>query len=301
MTDTEKRPTILCVGRLYCDLIFTDLQRLPSLGTEVYAEGFGLHAGGGAYIAAAHFALLGHHAALASFLPPAPFHDLVVTEIERAGVDISLSRPSPRHQDPQITVAMVAQGDRAFLTRKSGPPFPTLCAADIMRIGAGHIHIGELATLCECPWLVAAAREAGATISLDCGWDETLDADQIARLIASVDVFLPNEAEADYLRTIGLTDPFAPLTVTKQGAKGAMAVCADTTLTMPSAPAQVVDTTGAGDAFNAGFISAWLGGRGLADCLRAGNAMGARAIECRGGFRADHTPTHAAQSARLAC
>ena len=70
--------TVLSVGRLYCDLIFTDLPRMPTMGTEVYAGGFGVHAGGGAFITAAHLAALGHPSALsaipavASSAPPTP-------------------------------------------------------------------------------------------------------------------------------------------------------------------------------------------------------------------------------------
>lgn len=300
MTDAAKRETVICVGRLYCDLIFTDVLRMPSLGTEVFAGGFGLHAGGGAYITAAHFAWLGHHAALSSFLPNPPFRDLVVTEVQGAGVDLSLCKPSEKDHDPQVTVAIVANGDRAFITRNAGAPAPELRAQDIARIGARHVHVGELASLCACPELLPAAREAGASISLDCGWDETLTADQIGGLIAGVDVFLPNEGEVAHLRAIGVSEPFAPLTVIKRGAQGATAISREGELSAAAEPAHVVDTTGAGDAFNAGFVSAWLSGRDLRDSLRAGNAMGARAIAGRGGFHADVPDPNPARSGTFA-
>lgn len=286
MTTAVRRDTVLCVGRLYCDLIFTEVPRMPSLGTEVFANGFGLHAGGGAFITAAHFASLGHRAAISSFVPNPPFRDLVIAEVEGAGVDLSLCRPAEREHDPQVTVAIVANGDRAFLTRNAGAPAPELCANDISRIGARHVHVGELATLCASPGILSAAREAGASISLDCGWDETLTAERIGGLIAGVDVFLPNEGEVAHLRGIGVSEPFAPLTVIKNGAQGATAVSEEGELSAPAEQASVVDTTGAGDAFNAGFVSAWLSGHGLSESLRAGNSMGARAIAHRGGFHA---------------
>lgn len=279
------RPTVLSVGRLYCDLIFADTPRMPSLGTEVYAGGLSLHAGGGAFITAAYFAALGHGSALASFLPAPPFRDTVADEIAAAGVDLSLSRPAPGGADPQITLAMVSGGDRAFLTRRAGPPMPALSAADLRALGAQHLHIGELATLVECPDLPRAAQAAGATVSLDCAWDETMTAAALEGLLTGIDVFLPNETEAQHLGALGLARPWAPLTVVKRGAAGATLWSDGPDLSAPAMPVAAVDTTGAGDAFNAGFLSAWLGGQPLAECLASGNRMGARAISGRGGFQ----------------
>lgn len=285
------RPAVICAGRLYCDLIFTDVPRLPSMGTEVYAGGLGLHAGGGAFITAAYLASLGHRTGLASFIPAPPFRDVIVPELKAAGLEIGFCGALGRGDDPQVTVVMAGDDDRAFLTRRSGPAAPELRARDLREFDAVHVHIGELATLVECPGLVAVAREAGATISLDCGWDEDLPMSSVRALLAQVDVFLPNEAEVAHLRDHGLTGPFAPLTVIKKGAAGAAALHEGKELTSPAECVEVVDTTGAGDAFNAGFLSAWLSDEPLPACLRAGNALGARAISGRGGYQpSQHQP-----------
>lgn len=287
MGGSRDRPGILCVGRLYCDLIFTDVPRLPSLGTEVYAGALGVHAGGGAYITAAYLAALGERALLAGFLPRPPFGIAVAAEIEAAGIDAALCRPAGPGDDPQITVSVVASGDRAFLTRRAGPAFPAIATADLVRRGIGHVHVGELATLAEQPGLIEAARASGATLSLDCGWDEGLTGADLGRLVSAVDVFLPNAAEAQRLRDLGLPEPFAPLTVVKRGAEGASAVTGGREVRDPARPATVVDTTGAGDAFNAGFLSAWTRGEPLEACLRSGNEMGGHAVSGRGGFHGD--------------
>ena len=285
MTASGDKPGILCAGRLYCDLIFTDVPCLPSLGTEIYAGGFGLHAGGGAFITAAYLTALGHPTALASFVPGPPFSDAVLADMDCAGLDISLCGVQGSDLDPQITVAIAMQGDRAFLTRRSGMATPDLSEADLTRLRIGHVHVGELATLIENPALAVVARAAGATVSLDCGWDDTVPTECIASALEAVDVFLPNSGEVAWLRELGLREPFAPVTVTKKGAAGATVTQGGITITAPAEPARVVDTTGAGDAFNAGFLSAWLAGKPLSDCLRRGNAMGAGAISHRGGFR----------------
>ena len=277
-------PVVLSVGRLYCDLIFTDLARMPTMGTEIYAGGFGVHAGGGAFITAAHLASLGHASALSAVLPPQPFAALLADDLARAGLDLRLCRTQPAGDEPQVTVALVGQGDRAFVTRRVGPACPPLEASDLTGIGATHVHIGELATLIERPEIIALARSAGATVSLDCSWDDGLGAADIADAIADVDVFLPNEAEVQHLIDIGVPLSRFPLTAIKQGAAGATALVKGERIHEPAKPVTVVDTTGAGDAFNAGFVSAWLAGETLQTCLRAANAQGAKAITQRGGF-----------------
>jgi len=273
---------VLCVGRLYCDLVFGDVPRLPTPGHEVFAGALSLHAGGGALITAAHLADLGRAAHLAAFWPVAPFRDTVVGDVARSGVGHSLCRATTA-PDPQITVAISGATDRAFLTRRTGPAVPPLSAADLVRLKIGHLHIGELATLTEAPHLIELARANGLTVSLDCSWDDGTTA-AAAALIAQVDVFFPNIEEAAQLSALGVITPFAPLTVIKQGSGGAKAVSRDQTLTVPAHSVVVIDTTGAGDAFNAGFIDRWLAGEPLAQCLAAGNARGAAAVQHFGGL-----------------
>lgn len=282
------RPVVLCVGRLYCDLIFTDLPRMPTMGTEIYAGGFGVHAGGGAFITAAHLAALGHVSALSAMLPPQPFGQILSDDLEEAGIDLRLCGTLPAGDAPQVTVALAGKGDRAFVTRRSGPAFPPLEAGDLTGIGTAHVHIGELATLIERPEIVRVARSAGATISLDCSWDDSLAAADIADAVASVDLFLPNDAEVAHLRDIGVPESRFPLTAIKQGPGGATALVDGRKVHAPARPVEVVDTTGAGDAFNAGFISAWLAGESVDACLRSGNLQGAGAVAQRGGF---HRPS----------
>ncbi|MBM7069804.1 carbohydrate kinase family protein [Actibacterium sp. 188UL27-1] len=284
MTQGATSLAILCAGRFYCDLIFTDVPRLPSLGTEVFAGAMGLHPGGGAFITGAHLASLGHRVALASVLPGAPFREAVMPEMERAGLDLDLCRPQAPGLDAQVTVAIAGQNDRAFLTRRSGPALPDLPADAFAMCGAAHLHIGELATLVERPDLIEIARRAGASISLDCGWDEGLLPSDIGDALTGIDIFLPNEAEADWISDMGLSGQLPPLTVIKRGSAGATALIDGQEITAAAKPVQAIDTTGAGDAFNAGFLSAWLAGRPPLACLSHGNALGARAISDRGGF-----------------
>ncbi|QMU59200.1 MAG: carbohydrate kinase [Boseongicola sp.] len=285
MSERAQDQTILCVGRLYCDLIFTGVPRFPKMGTEVFADGFGLHAGGGAFITAAHLSRLGNRVALGAFLPTVPFQDVVHGELVKAGLETAFCQTAAPGADPQLTVAITDSSDRAFLTRRSGAAYPEISVAELRRFSVKHIHIGELATLVERPNIVGVARAAGASVSLDCGWDDGLAANDIGSIIGDIDLFLPNESEARHLKSIGVPEPMTALTVVKQGAKGATAYDGNGQVSAPASRVDVVDTTGAGDAFNAGFISAWLDQCSLPECLRAGNAQGALAISQLGGFQ----------------
>ncbi|MBT8455048.1 MAG: carbohydrate kinase family protein [Alphaproteobacteria bacterium] len=286
---------VVTVGRVYCDLIFTDVPRMPTMGTEVYAGGFGMHAGGGAAITAAHLVAQGRSATLAAILPGGAFGPMIRDELHAAEIDLSLCRSAEPGTEAQVTAALVGGEDRAFITHRSGPAAPRLNEVALGRTGAQHMHIAELATLVEMPELLTVARAAGMTVSLDCSWDETVGLTDAAPLIAAVDVFLPNAAEAERLADMGAVPPVAPITVIKEGAKGATVWSKGGREHAPAKRVTPVDTTGAGDAFNAGFLHAWLGGQPLDACLFAGNTAGARAIGVRGGF----PPQRAAHVAQL--
>jgi sugar/nucleoside kinase (ribokinase family) len=207
-----------------------------------------------------------------------PFASLICAEAGAAGIDVDRCAAAPQGSDPQITVALVADRERAFLTRAPGRALPELVALR----GARHLHIGELRTLREHSGLIGLARASGMSVSLDCGWDDSVTAD-VAALVAAVDVFLPNEGEAVHLQQLGLRSPLAPLTIVKRGAGGATAIWSEGRIEAPGHSVDVVDTTGAGDAFNAGFLDRWLDGAELADCLAAGNACGAATVQAVGG------------------
>lgn len=273
---------ILCAGRLYCDLVFAGTPRLPTPGTEVFAPGLSLHAGGGAFITGATLVSLGHRVWQFSTLPAAPFDAVVLGQLADHGVIAKACRSAPKGVNPQVTVAIAGPGDRAFLTRADGPAMPDVTSVDFSDFA--HLHIGELHSLQEIPELLTLARTAGLTVSLDCGWQDTF-APEVASLIAEVDVFLPNEAEVAALSAVGVPETCAPLTVVKRGQAGARArVRQDTEWTEQSVkPVTTVDTTGAGDAFNAGFLSCWLRKMSLEQCLIKGNACGASAVQALGG------------------
>ncbi|MEO1540026.1 MAG: PfkB family carbohydrate kinase [Pseudomonadota bacterium] len=283
MTGPASSHAVICAGRLYCDLILGGLDGMPEMGKERYAADFSAHAGGGAFITAAHFVALGRAGHLLSQMPEGPFADLLRADLDASGVSVLDGRTSPGGP-PQVTVAMVGERDRAFLTHRTGEAIPATSPASIRKSAAGHLHIGELPTALDHPELIATARACGMTISLDCGWDEGAFRNrQVAHVLTQIDVFLPNAPEAAALAEAGIDLTSCPLTIVKQGAAGATAYHSGRTVHRPADPVRVVDPTGAGDAFNAGAVDAWLRGAAPEACVTAGNAQGQAAVTRRGG------------------
>ncbi|MGH3757974.1 carbohydrate kinase family protein [Actinophytocola sp.] len=133
--------------------------------------------------------------------------------------------------------------------------------------------------------MLAAAREAGLTTSVDPQSAGLItDPAEFVAALAGVDLLLPNADELavltgsrDPASAVGLLDVFGAVVVTT-GPSGASWVDRSGTVSVPAAPGSCVDSTGAGDAFDAGLLSAWLGGWAAADSLRAGVRLGALAV-----------------------
>jgi hypothetical protein len=280
----EKR--VLCTGRLYCDVVMSGLSGPPVAGQEVYASAMVMAAGGGAYITAAYLAAMGRGAGLAAVIPAEPFAGQIADELGAAGIALDACVCASVGADPQITVAMVTGGDRAFVTRRSGAAVPDTVPAQIKSGKYAHLHIGELASLADMPQLVALAKAAGMSVSVDCAWDaEILARHDLVNLLRGVDVFLPNQAEAEALSRYAALADYADLVVVKKGSHGAEAIMGGAKTVRPALKVDVVDTVGAGDAFNAGFLDRWLEGCGLAECLDAGAHSASVALARMGGAR----------------
>ena len=154
--------------------------------------------------------------------------------------------------------------------------------------------------------LLAQARANGATVSLDTNWDPTEQWDDgLPDVLTHVDLFLPNAQEALAItRAATLDDALAHLAATvntvaiKNGAAGAIArrgeqIACDPGFAAEIVDTAVVDTTGAGDSFNGGFLYGWLQGWALADALALGCACGALSTQAAGGVAAQPTLTEA--------
>lgn len=292
MTNAETRSAVLSIGRVYCDLIFTGLSSLPMLGRELYAEGMEIAAGGGAFIAAAHLAHAKRKVAIVARLGTDALSAGVEEQLHDSNVDLRFLEHA-EEAGPQVTVAAVVGAERAFLTRRAGPALPATLDAAFDWEEARHVHIAEYATLHEMPDLVSRAKERGLTVSLDPSWDATLIYDRgLLGACAGVDIFFPNLEEAEAIT--GSSDPRVaarelartfPTVALKTGTGGAWLASKGRLLHAPAETVTVIDSTGAGDAFNAGFLHAWLNGEVDEACLEAGIRFGSLAVQAPGGAK----------------
>jgi sugar/nucleoside kinase (ribokinase family) len=286
---------VLCLGRTYCDIIFTGLPEMPALGRERFAQTVTIAAGGGAFITAAHLAALGRPASLVTRLGTDLLSRGLFDDLRASAIDLTFVETAA-DAGPQPTVALVWGRERAFVSRRAGSSRPSTLENALATVDVGHLHIAEFATLADNPGLVDLAHDKGITVSLDPSWDDALirNDDAFFKACAGIDVFFPNLEEG--LALTGETEPAGivarlrehfPLVVLKLGERGALAAT-DTESLSSSAPAvSVVDTTGAGDAFNAGFLHAWLQGRDTRQALESGIRCGSIAVQSVGGAPRD--------------
>jgi len=285
----------IVVGDLFIDLVLTGFPALPSLGQEGFAAACRRETGGGVAITSCGLAKLGLRTALLA-ISGADEMEWFRGRFSAHGVDASMLIAHPT-QPAAITVAVSTPRDRIFYTYY-GPnaELPDLLAAPETRerlAAARHVHFAFpvpprlLAGLAQ--WL----RERGATTSIDVGWQEGWLADPAAMdALSHLDWFLPNDLEAQ--RLTGQSAPAGMLSwlrdrgvrqaVVKLGPLGS-AVCVDGECRIvPSIPVTPVDTTGAGDCFNAGFLYGISSGLPLLECLRIANLCGARSTLTSGGI-----------------
>jgi sugar/nucleoside kinase (ribokinase family) len=149
------------------------------------------------------------------------------------------------------------------------------------------------------PAILKKARGAGLTTSFDPGWDPE-GTWRLEPLYPHADVLLVNEVEAAAIT--GLRRPAAaaralaarvPLAVVKTGPEGAVAASGDRTWRVSSYPVKPVDTTGAGDTFDAGFLDAYVDGKPVEEALAFGCACGALSTTRPGGFEGQPTRAEA--------
>jgi sugar/nucleoside kinase (ribokinase family) len=282
-------------GEINVDLIMQGYRTFPELGREVLVEDSLLTLGSASAICAVGLARLGEQVAFAGKAGLDTWGDFCLAAMAARGVDVKrvMRRPDLK---TGITVSITGPADRALVTHLGaiGALTPEDLPDSIFE-GFHHLHVSSFFMQEKlrpgCAALFARARARGLTTSLDPGCDpagrwgsDLLDA------VREADLFFPNEVE---LRgATGVDDPVEALrnlengrtlVVAKLGPHGAMALRSGVPVRVPAPRVQPVDTTGAGDSFNAGFLHGWLAGAPLEDALRFGAVCGALSTLGAGG------------------
>lgn len=307
MTATPERETdVYVIGDINPDILVIGGDVVPEFGqVEKYVGNVRLAVGGSSAITACGLARLGLRVAHGGIVGDDLLGHAVLEALRECGVDESTVTIEPAIPTG-ATVHLGTGEDRAMLTATG--TIDRLRAEDVPREVLRHIrHIHAGSTGIQprlrpgLPALYREARAAGVTSSFDTNWDPDRRWEGIDPMLATTDVFLPNEREAALISGVmepleaahalvaraeaaGRDSDAGPLTVVvKLGADGALAVRGDEALRVPAERVEVVDSTGAGDGFNAGFIYGFIDGRPLAECLALGVACGSLSVRAIGG------------------
>ena len=286
---------LVVFGEFFRDLVFYDLPRLPKLGEEVKTASVARFPGGGLATTALVAASLGTPTHVITrvgrdALTSPEWQMLVRSGISTAGCEFDPHLPTA------ITVSASFGGDRMMITHDTvnvrlekllqhSSVQKELCAAR-------HIH---LACAPRPPQVWTAAirklRRQGLTASLDMGWNpDVLASPRLTSLLKELEFVFPNEPEAKAMSGEKTVEAAAMklacsvrVPVIKLGQDGSLAVRDGKIVRRRSIRVRTVDATGAGDAFDGGFLHGYLAGWPLEECLAAGNICGALATTGAGG------------------
>jgi sugar/nucleoside kinase (ribokinase family) len=292
---------LLVIGDANPDVILTG-DVTPEFGQiEKIVESGCMTIGGSASIVAAGAARLGLRTALVAVVGDDLLGHAQIAALRDRGVDTSSVKVDPSR--PTGLGLVLSQGDdRAILTAVGTIDALSADMVDRELLGRSrHVHVASYFLQPHLrpglPDLLRAARAAGASTSLDTNWDPSGSWDAaLEETLPLVDVFLPNLAEACALT--GMTDAEAAVerlartadtVAVKLGADGALARQGANHATAEPISVDVVDTTGAGDSFDAGFLFGRLQGWPLDRSLALACACGSLSTQAVGGVDAQPT------------
>ena len=286
---------VVAVGELNPDLILDGIAGPPRLGREILAERATFTLGSSTALCAANLAALGLSVGIVGKVGADPFGEFVIQALSARGIDVShvVRDTSVR---TGVTVSLAYPEDRAMVTYPGAMACLSAAELDLGYLTlARHVHVSSLflqpALQAGCAAVFRQLRTRGLTVSLDPGWDpaEAWDAG-IEGVYGGLDILFVNRVEAtalgkdsEWRRAATWLSGQVPLVAVKRGPDGASIIQGDVWWDHPGFSVKAVDPTGAGDAFNAGFLMGYLSGWPLATCATWANACGALTVGLPGG------------------
>ncbi len=292
----DKKFDVLVVGELNVDLILNKIDSFPEMGKEKLAGEMTLTLGSSSAIFASNISSLGAKVSFVGKIGQDSFGDLVLDSLKKKNVNTDFII-SDKKSKTGATIVLNYDEDRAMVTHPGAMEELTINDISSEYLSAAkHLHISSIFLQPKIKEnvldLLVKAKKAGLTTSLDPQWDpnEKWDID-LRKLLPFIDVFLPNETEVTHLtkepdveKALKLLAPFANLIVVKMGSKGS-ALLRNGNISLQPAflNEEVADAIGAGDSFDAGFISKFVKGESAIECQRFGNLCGALNTTAAGG------------------
>jgi len=290
-----KRPPVLVIGELNVDIVATGLRGFPEMGAEILAQDCELTLGSASAIFAVGMSKLGHKVTFVSHVGRDSFGDFCIAKLKQLGVATS-NVVRKANEKTGVTLALSGKRDRALITYPGA--IASLTADRVNdRLLKKHDHVHLTSYYLQKglqPYfgeVLQHAKALGLTTSFDPNSDPSDRwSSKINGVLKYTDILFVNEREAIKLTTaktvraaVKMLGAKVPCVVVKRGAKGAIAIQNNELSTDSGFRVKALDTTGAGDSFDAGFLSGYLMKQPLAECLRLGNACGALSAISIGG------------------
>jgi sugar/nucleoside kinase (ribokinase family) len=285
---------ILVAGEINPDLILSG-DVVPAFGQmEKLVDAATLTIGSSSAIFACGAARLGLKVAIIGVCGDDIFGHFMLDELSKHDIDVSNVIIDPTQQTG-LSVILARRADRAILTHPGA--MAALQAAQVndnLLQKNRHLHIASyfLQTALQpgLPDLFQRAHTLGLTTSLDTNWDPSSQWKGVRELLPFTDIFLPNENEAkaltgakDFVPASQEISAVCPVVAIKLGAQGAISRHGEKIVTSQALKVDVVDTVGAGDSFDAGFMYGYLKGWNLEESLRLATVCGSLSTRAAGG------------------
>jgi sugar/nucleoside kinase (ribokinase family) len=297
---------IAIVGEINLDLILYGLPAEMPVERELLAADFQATLGSSSAILAHNLAVLGAKVGFVSRIGRDELGRMAIGRVQESGADVSRAIFSTTPTPTGVTVLLHHGKARHILTYPGTMNELTIKDLDLDYLkSARHFHLSSLflqkGLAPDLPWLFRELRLAGLTTSLDTNddpenkWGGVLD-----ELLGLVDVLLPNESEICRMakrdtpeEAVAVLAKQVPCIAVKLGQRGSFVQSKGKRYEAAPIAVTTVDTIGAGDSYNAGFLLAWLRGLPLDVCAKAGNITGALSTQRSGGTEAFRDRTFA--------
>ncbi len=292
---SNKKWDVYVYGDINVDLVIPGVERLPLPGQEDVVETMNTYVGGGAAIFTLGIGKLGLNPVFQGTIGDDCYGKFILDEFREKNVDQTLLGISSINKTG-ISISFTNEADRSFLTYRGTNDEIDLSKVDVEKVKeARHIHLTSYMGRKNHEQYLELLKEIKAygttTVSFDVGWDDAGEWYQgIYELYPYIDILFMNETEAihysrkkeviDAIKDFGKT---CKLVVAKLGKKGSIAVKDGHIYEATSYSVEAIDTTGAGDSFNAGFVYGFLKGKPIEEALKCGNACGGLSVTALGG------------------
>ncbi len=289
---------ITIAGEINLDLILYGLAEQMPVERELIANQFTLTLGSSSAILAHNLAALGVRVGFATKVGSDPLGKTALQRLREMDVDVSHVAPAPDEQTG-VTVLLHHGKTRHIVTYLGVMEKMSLSDVDVPFLSSSrHFHVSSLflqkGLQRDLPGLCRELKQRGLSLSLDTNDDpDDLWGEPLREMLQLVDVLLPNEDEArrmthtdDLDLAIDALAQQVPIVAVKCGRRGSIVQKGSTRRVVPALQVETVDTIGAGDSFNAGFLKSYLAGLPLEECAASGNATAALSTLRSGGTEA---------------